>query len=120
MARIVDLRRLPQATQRDIADFIRDNPRRSDGMHWDISSIMNAREILDLWLQSQGILGWTERIWDFMRYSWDEAADNCLEDAIAELEGQVDVVDGEHGPQPNSAMRVTMLIEQALGRRPIR
>lgn len=120
--RLIDLRRLSPQTQREIAEYIKDNPRREDGMHWDVSTTMNMKEALDIWLKWNGIINFTNGIWDFVRNSRDEAAEACLEEALAELEGMVDVVDSDDGygrPQPNTAMRVSMLIEQALGRRPI-
>lgn len=45
--------------------------------------------------------------------------EDVLEDVLEEIEGYVDVVDGDYGEQkPNWAMSLTNRIEFALGRRP--
>jgi hypothetical protein len=117
--RIVDLRQVPKRIQQEIAAFVQDNPRRYDGMSWDVSYTWGLKDAIDAWLHWHGVSGMTEDLCTFIRYSRDEATDACLEEALAELEGMVDIQDSEHGPRPNTAMRASMLIEQALGRRPI-
>lgn len=44
----------------------------------------------------------------------------CLLEEIHEfLDGQLDVVDGDYGePQPNRAMQLSQMIDEAMGRRP--
>jgi hypothetical protein len=41
----------------------------------------------------------------------------ALEEALRYFEERYDVVDGAHGPQPNTEMRLGQLIEYVLGRR---